>query len=422
MRKQVVVTGMGAVTPLGHDVATYWAGLIEGQSGIGPITHFDASSQKSKIGAEVKGLDPSKLLGRKQARRTDRFTQMALIATDEAIADAGLDLKGNGNGHQAGVMLGSAIGGLDTLLSSHEVLLQRGPGRVSPLMIPMMMSNAAAGEIAIRYGLRGQSLSVASACATAANALGEGAELIRRGVAEVMICGGSEATMHPLAQAAFANMQALSTRNDDPQRASRPFDAERDGFVMGEGAGTLILENMEHAEKRGARIYAELTGYGSSSDAFHITAPDQEGTGAVLSMQRALANAGLEPEQIHYVNAHGTSTPLNDAMETRALRKVFGQHAYNVPVSSTKSMIGHLLGAAGAVEAIACIKALETGMIHPTTNYETPDPDCDLDYVPNQARETQPRTVLSNSFGFGGHNVTLILSAWENQYRSAEST
>jgi 3-oxoacyl-[acyl-carrier-protein] synthase II len=337
---------------------------------------------------------------------------MALIATDEAMTDAGLDLVGNGNGRHAGVMLGSAIGGLETLLDSHEVLLNRGPGRVSPLMIPMMMANAAAGEIAIQYGLHGQSLSLASACATAANALGEGAELIRRGVAEVMICGGSEATIHPLAQAAFANMQALSTRNDEPQRASRPFDAERDGFVMGEGAGVLILESQEHAEQRGAQIYAELVGYGSSSDAFHITAPDQEGTGAALSMQRALENARLEPGSIDYVNAHGTSTPLNDAMETRALHKVFGRHAYEMPVSSTKSMIGHLLGAAGAAEAIACIKALETGVIHPTINYENPDPNCDLDYVPNQARETRPRTALSNSFGFGGHNVTLIFSAW----------
>jgi 3-oxoacyl-[acyl-carrier-protein] synthase II len=414
MRKRVVVTGLGAVTPLGHDVETYWAGLVEGRSGIGPITLFDASDQKSQIGAEVKDLNPGEFLGRKQARRTDRFTQMALIATDEAMTDAGLDLEGNVNGHQTGVMLGSAIGGLETLLYSHEVLLKRGPGRVSPLMIPMMMANAAAGEIGIRYGLRGQTLSVASACATAANALGEGAELIRRGDAEVMICGGSEATMHPLAQAAFANMQALSTRNDDPQRASRPFDAERDGFVMGEGAGVLILESQEHAEQRGARVYAELTGYGSSSDAFHITAPDQDGTGAALSMQRALENACLEPKLVDYVNAHGTSTPLNDTMETRALHRVFGQHAYNIPISSTKSMIGHLLGAAGAVEAIACIKALETGTVHPTVNYENPDPDCDLDYVPNQARETQPQVALSNSFGFGGHNVSLILSAWED--------
>ncbi len=413
MRKRVVITGLGAVTPLGNDVATYWAGLIEGQSGVGPVTAYDASDQKSQIAAEVKDLDPDGRLGRKQARRTDRFTHMALIASDEAMADAGLDLDGVGNGHHVGVMLGSAIGGLGTLLGSHEVLLSRGPGRVSPLMVPMMMSNAAAGEIAIRYGLHGQSLSVASACATGANALGEGAELIRRGVAQVMICGGSEATMHPLAQAAFANMQALSTRNDEPQRASRPFDAGRDGFVMGEGAGVLILESLEHAQQRGARIYAELTGYGTSSDAFHITAPDEDGQGATLSMRRALDGAGLAPEEVDYINAHGTSTPLNDAIETKAIRTVFGQHAYRVPVSSTKSMIGHLLGAAGAVEAIACVRTLETGVIHPTVNYETPDPDCDLDYVPNLARETHPRMAMSNSFGFGGHNATIIFSAWE---------
>ena len=413
MRERVVITGLGAITPLGHDVAAYWAGLVEGRSGVGPVTLYDSADQKSLIAAEVKDLDPGKLLGRKRARRTDRFTQMALIASDEAVADAGLDFEGTGNGHNVGVLLGSAIGGLGTLLGSHEVLLKRGPGRVSPLMVPMMMSNAAAGEIAIRYGIHGQSLSVASACATGANALGEGAEMIRRGGAQVMICGGSEATMHPLAQAAFTNMQALSTRNDEPQRASRPFDAGRDGFVMGEGAGVLILESLGHAQQRGARIYAEVTGYGTSSDAYHITAPDEDGQGAILSMQRALRDAGLAAEEIDYINAHGTSTPLNDAMETRAIRTVFGRHAYRVPVSSTKSMIGHLLGAGGAVEAIACVKTLQTGVIHPTVNYETPDPDCDLDYVPNQARETHPRTALSNSFGFGGHNATIIITACE---------
>jgi len=413
MRERVVITGLGAITPLGHDVAAYWAGLVEGRSGVGPVTLYDSADQKCLIAAEVKDLDPGKLLGRKRARRTDRFTQMALIASDEAVADAGLDFEGTGNGHNVGVLLGSAIGGLGTLLGSHEVLLKRGPGRVSPLMVPMMMSNAAAGEIAIRYGIHGQSLSVASACATGANALGEGAEMIRRGGAQVMICGGSEATMHPLAQAAFANMQALSTRNDEPQRASRPFDAGRDGFVMGEGAGVLILEGLDHAQQRGAHIYAEMTGYGTSSDAYHITAPDKDGQGAVLSMQRALHDAGLAPEEIDYINAHGTSTPLNDAVETRAIRTVFGRHAYRVPVSSTKSMIGHLLGAGGAVEAIACVKTLQTGVIHPTVNYETPDPDCDLDYVPNQARETHPRTALSNSFGFGGHNATIIITACE---------
>jgi 3-oxoacyl-[acyl-carrier-protein] synthase II len=413
MHERVVITGLGAVTPLGNDVPAYWAGLVAGRSGVGPITLYDASGEAVRIAAEVKNFDPAVILGHKQARRTDRFTQLALVAADEAVADAELALEGSGSRDGVGVMLGTAVGGIRTLLDSFEVMLQRGGRRVSALMVPMMMSNAAAGEIAIRYGLRGLSLSVASACATGTNAIGEGAELIRRGAAEVMICGGSESGMHPLALAAFSNMQAVSSRNDDPERASRPFDADRDGFVMGEGAGVLILESLTHAQQRGVRIYAEVVGYGASSDAFHITAPDENGAGAALSMERALRNAGLGPEDIDYINAHGTSTPLNDAVETQAVHQVFGKHANRVPVSSTKSMIGHLLGAAGAVEAIACVKSLETGLIHPTINYETPDPECDLDYVPNQARETHPHTALSNSFGFGGHNATVVFSAWE---------
>jgi 3-oxoacyl-[acyl-carrier-protein] synthase II len=380
---------------------------------VGPITLYDASDQPVRIAAQVKDFDPVNLLGPKQARRTDRFTQLAIVAADEAVTDAGLAFADSGSGRHAGVMLGTAIGGLRTLLDNHDAMRNRGPRRVSALLVPMMMSNAPAGEIAIRYGLRGLTLAVASACATGNHAIGEGAELIRRGAAEVMICGGSESTMHPLVLAAFNNMQAISGRNDDPERASRPFDADRDGFVMGEGAGVLILESLEYAQQRGARIYAEVAGYGASSDAFHITAPDENGAGAALSMERALRDAGLTPQDIDYINAHGTSTPLNDAVETRAILRVFGEHGYRLQVSSTKSMIGHLLGAAGAVEAIACVKALETGVIHPTINYETPDPDCDLDYVPNQARETHPRVALSNSFGFGGHNATVIFSAWE---------
>ncbi len=410
MRERVVVTGLGAVTPLGNNVPAFWAGLVAGRSGVGPITLYDPSGEAVRIAAEVKDLDPIAHLGRKQARRTDRFTQMALIATDEAVIDAGLAFEDSETGRDVGVILGTAVGGIRTLLESSEVMQERGSRRVSAMTVPMMMSNAAAGEISIRYGLCGLTLSVASACATGTNAIGEAAELIRRGAAEVIICGGSESWMHPLALAAFNNMQALSARNDEPERASRPFDADRDGFVMGEGAGVLILESLAHAQRRGARIYAEVTGYGTSSDAFHITAPDENGTGAVLSMERALRDAGFGPEAIDYINAHGTSTPLNDITETRAIHKVFGKHADRVPVSSTKSMIGHLLGAAGAVEAIACIKSLETGVIHPTINYETPDPDCDLDFVPNQARHTNPRTALSNSFGFGGHNATLIFS------------
>jgi 3-oxoacyl-[acyl-carrier-protein] synthase II len=396
---------------VGNDVPAFWASLLAGRSGVGPITLFDATDQGVRIAAEVKGFDPSERLGRKQARRTDRFTQLALVAADEAVADAGLALKGSGD-HVA-VIVGSAMGGLMTLMDNGDVLRERGPRRVSALMVPMVMSNAAAGEIAIRYGLHGESLSVASACATGNNAIGQGAALIRQGAAEVVICGGSESTMHPVALAGFANMQALSSRNNEPQRASRPFDAERDGFVLGEGAGVLVLESLAHARGRGARIYAEVAGYGASSDAFHITAPEEEGEGAALSMLRAMGDAGLAAGDIDYVNAHGTSTPLNDAIETRAIHKALGERAGKIPVSSTKSMVGHLLGAAGAVEAIACVKTLETGMVHPTINYEMPDPDCDLDYVPNQAREVRPRTALSNSFGFGGHNVTLIFSAWD---------
>jgi 3-oxoacyl-[acyl-carrier-protein] synthase II len=358
-------------------------------------------------------LDVTGLLGARRARRTDPFTQVALIAADQAVADAGLEFGTDAQGHDAAVVLGTSIGGVTTLLHGADVLRDRGARRVSPLMIPMMMSNAAAGEIAIRYSLHGPAMSVTAACASSTYAIGEAARLIRTGAASVVICGGSDAGMHPLALAAFGNMRAVSRRNDEPERASRPFDADRDGFVLGEGAGVLILESLAQAQARGARIYAEVVGYGASTDAFHITSPDAKGEGAVLSMKRALCDAGLGPADIDYINAHGTSTPLNDAMETRAIREVFGKCAYRIPVSSTKSMIGHLLGAAGAVEAIACIKSLESGVIHPTINYETPDPDCDLDYVPNQARETHPRTALSNSFGFGGHNGTIIFAAWE---------
>ncbi|MFC2015388.1 beta-ketoacyl-ACP synthase II [Chloroflexota bacterium] len=413
MQERVVVTGLGAVTPLGNDVATYWAGLVAGRSGVGPIATYDASGYAVRIAAEIKDLDVTTLLGRKRARRTDRFTQIALIAADEAVADAGLDFENSAYNQNAAVVLGTAIGGITTLLAGADALRDRGERRVSPLMIPMMMFNAAAGEIAIHFGLHGLTLAVASACATGNHAIGEASRLIRTGGASVVVCGGSDGGMHPLALAAFGNMQAVSLRNDQPQQASRPFDADRDGFVLGEGSGVLILESLAHAQERGARIRAEVVGYGASTDAFHITAPDQEGAGAILSMERALLDAGLDPEEIDYINAHGTSTRLNDVVETRAIRQVFGEHAYRIPVSSTKSMIGHLLGAAGAVEAIACIKSLQTGMIHPTINYETPDPDCDLDYVPNQARETHPRTALSNSFGFGGHNGTLIFAAWE---------
>jgi 3-oxoacyl-[acyl-carrier-protein] synthase II len=413
MSRRVVITGTGTINPVGNDVPTFWDSLVAGRSGAGPVTAYDASDQAVRIAAEVKNFDPVASLGRKQVRRTDRFTQLVLVSADQAIADAGLTFDGNGDTSHVGVIIGTGIGGIGTLLDAYDIMRNRGPRRVSALMVPMMMPNAGAGEIAIRYSLHGLAMSLASACATGANAIGEGAERIRHGGAEVMICGGGESTMRPITLAALSNMGAVSRRNDEPERASRPFDADRDGFLMGEGAGVLILESLEHAQKRGARIRAEVIGYGSSCDAFHITAPDEQGVGAARSMQAALDDANLQPEEIDYVNAHGTSTPLNDPMETRAIRAVFGKHAYKVPISSTKSMIGHLMGAAGAVEAIACVKSLETGVLHPTINYETPDPECDLDYVPNKARETHSRTALSNSFGFGGHNATLILRRWE---------
>jgi len=412
MKQRVVITGLGAVTPLGNDVPALWEALVAGCSGAGPITHFDTSDMKVRIAAEVKNFDPVALFGRREARRNDRFTLFALEAARQAIADADLEFD-DGLRQTTGVLIGTGIGGVRTLLENFLVLQKRGPRRVSPFMIPMMMPNAAAAAIAIAYGMRGANFSLSSACATGSHALGEAAQIIRRGQAEVMVCGGSEAAIIPLSVAAFRNMGALSTRNDEPQRACRPFDAGRDGFVMGEGAGVLVLESLEHARQRGARIYAELVGYGATADAFHVAAPDETGDGAALAMKCAIHDAGLEPEEIDYINAHGTSTVLNDRIETRAIRTVFGPHADRLAVSSTKSMLGHLMGAAGAVEAIACVKSLETGWVHPTINYETPDPECDLDYVPNQARQTWPRVVLSNSFGFGGHNGCLIFRRWE---------
>jgi len=420
MRKRVVVTGLGAVTPLGNDVPTLWEGLLTGHSGIGPITLFDPSHLEVRIAAEVKDFDPVALFGRRQARRHDRFALFALEAARQAITDAGLQFNADG-GQKIGVFVGTAIGGILTLLENYDVLQKSGPQRVSPFMVSKMMPNAASGTIAIAYGLRGPNLCVASACATGSHAIGEAAEVIRRGDAEVMICGGSDAVIAPLSLSAFKNMGAVSTRNDEPERASRPFDAERDGFVMGEGAGVLVLESLEHAQRRNARIYCELVGYGATADAYHITAPEETGQGAALAMERALQDAGLDPEAVDYINAHGTSTPLNDRIETQAIRAVFGPHADQLVVSSTKSMLGHLMGAAGAVEAIACVKSLETGWVHPTLNYETPDPECDLDYVPNQARRLEPRVVLSNSFGFGGHNGCLIFRRWDGQAPQADS-
>ncbi len=414
MSKRVVITGLGAVTPVGNDIPTMWDALLTGRSGAGRITAFDPSDMEVQIAAEVKDFDPEALFGRRLARRHDRFTLFAMEAARQAIADSGLEFDEELK-WKTGVLVGTGIGGIISLQKGYRILGERGPHRVSPFMIPMMMPNAAAGMIAITYGLHGPNFSLASACATGSHAIGEAAAIIRRGDAEVMVCGGSEAVIVPVALAAFNNMGAVSRRNDEPERACRPFDANRDGFVMGEGAGVLVLESLEHACMRGAHIYAELAGYGATSDAFHITAPAEDGKGAARAMALALRSGGLAPEEVDYINAHGTGTALNDRAETRAIRDLFGKHAYNLAVSSTKSMTGHLIGAAGAVEAIVCAKSLETGWVHPTINYETPDPECDLDYVPNVARHLMPRVALSNSFGFGGHNGCLAFRRWEGE-------
>lgn len=406
--KRVVITGLGLVTSLGNDVQTTWNGLVAGRSGVGMITHFDASEFPTRIAAEVKDFDPSELFGRRDARRMDRYTHLAMAAAAQALEDAALSVT-DGNADRIGVIIGTAIGGLITLLDQFEVMRTRGPGRVSPFMIPMILSDTASGRVAIAYGLKGPNLAVSSACATGANAIGEAAEVIRRGAADVMVAGGAEAGIVPLALAGFSVIQAVSTRNDEPERACRPFDATRDGFVLGEGAGVVVLESEDHARKRGATSYAELVGYGATADAFHITAPDESGGGAARAMQNALDQAGLAPERIGYLNAHGTGTILNDKGETAAIKNVFGDHAFHLPVSSTKSMTGHVLGGAGAIEAIFCILALNEDVLPPTINYEHPDPECDLDYVPNEARPLSVDVAMSNSFGFGGHNACLIM-------------
>jgi 3-oxoacyl-[acyl-carrier-protein] synthase II len=412
VRKRVVVTGLGTVNPLANDVESTWEALLGGRSGVDRIQQFDPAALTVKIAAEARAFDPNSYFDRRTVRRNDRFTLFALEAARQALADAGL-LAGQVDIRDAGVLVASAIGGVITLSQNLRILAERGERRVSPFMVPMMMPNAAAATISIEYGLHGPSLSLNSACATGSNAIGEAAGMIRSGRCEVMVVGGTEAAIQPVSIAAFHNMGAVSARNDEPERASRPFDADRDGFVMGEGAAVIVLENLVHARARGARIYCELAGYGATTDAYHIAAPDSGGRGAIEAMSRALADASMLPEEIDYINAHGTSTQLNDQVETRAIRDVFGAHADAIAVSSTKSMLGHLMGAAGAVEAIACVKSLETGWLHPTINYQTPDPACDLDYVPNTARLANPATALSNSFGFGGHNSCLVFRTFE---------
>lgn len=409
MRRRVVVTGLGCVSPVGNNVTETWQALLAGKSGSAPITAFDASAHKTKFAAEVKGFDPAALFGTKDARKMDRFTQLATAATLEAMAQSGLTIT-ESNRDRVGILIGSGIGGILTLVEQYEAMRQRGPDRVSPFLIPMMISDGAAGNIAIRIGARGPNMSLATACASGTNALGEAAEMIRRNAADVMIAGASEAAISAIAMAGMNVMTALSTRNDDPQTASRPFDKDRDGFVMGEGAGILILESLENAQARGANILCEFSGYGTTDDAHHISAPAEDGAGAANSMRLALQDAGLGLTEIDYINAHGTSTPMNDKSETAAIKTVFGEQAYKIPVSSTKSMTGHLLGASGALEAVISSMAIMDNILPPTINYSTPDPICDLDYVPNQARKAEPRHVMSNSFGFGGHNATLVLS------------
>jgi 3-oxoacyl-[acyl-carrier-protein] synthase II len=412
LKNRVVITGLGVITSLGKDIDTFWKNITSGVSGVGEITSFDVSEYPTRIGAEIKDFNPEDYIDKKEAKRMDRFAQFAVAATKLALQDAGLNLDET-NRDRVGVYIGSGIGGLATFEENYKTLLEKGPKRVSPFLIPMMIANMASGQVSIMFGARGPNSSPISACATGTHAIGDAAEIIRRGKADVMIAGGSEATIRPLAFAGFSSMKAMSTRNDEPTKASRPFDLNRDGFVMGEGAGILILESLEHAKKRGAKIIAELVGYGMSGDAYHLTAPAPEGEGAARAMREALDDAGLNPEDVDYINAHGTSTDYNDKFETLAIKKVFGEHAYKLAVSSTKSMTGHLLGAAGGVEAVICALTIREGIIPPTINYETPDPECDLDYVPNVARKAEVRVALSNSLGFGGHNATIILKAYE---------
>ncbi len=405
--KRVVVTGMGVIASLGHNVDDFWSNILAGKSGVDRVSLFDVKDYACQIGAEVRGWDPAQHMDPKEVRRNDRYTHFGFCAAKQAIADAKLDMTKE-DADRVGVIIGSGIGGMLTIEAQHKNLMERGPRKVSPFMIPALISNMASGLVAIELGARGPNFCVVSACATATHAIGESLRMIRGGEADVMVCGGAEAAITPLAYAGFCSMKAMSTNNDNPQKASRPFDLNRDGFIMAEGAGILVLESLEHALARGARIYAELSGYAATCDAFHITQPDPEGKGLSLAMSRALADARLQPHEIDYINAHGTSTPYNDKFETLAIKKVFGDHARKVLISSTKSMTGHLLGAAGGIEAIISVKTLLTGEVPPTINLENPDPDCDLDYVPNVKRKAEVKTVLSDNLGFGGQNAALV--------------
>lgn len=411
--KRVVVTGLGAVTPLGNDVNTFWEAIKNGVCGIDKVTLFDAAGYKTQIAAEVKNFDATEFIEKKEARKMDRYTQFAMVAASEAFKSAGIDMEKE-DPWRVGVITGSGIGGIGTFEDQHCVLLEKGPNRVSPFFIPMMISNMGAAQIAIKFGAKGINENVTTACASSTNAIGDAFRHIQYGSNDIIVVGGAEAAVSPLAFAGFCNMKAMSTRNDDPKTASRPFDAERDGFVLGEGACFVVLEELEHAKARGANIICEMAGYGATDDAYHITSPVPGGAGGAKAMELAIKDAGVKPEDITYINAHGTSTKYNDQFETEAIKSVFGDAAYKVAVSSTKSMTGHLLGAAGGAEAIICALAIRDGYIPATINYQTPDPDCDLDIVPNKGRHQEVKYALSNSLGFGGHNATIVMKKYED--------
>lgn len=411
-KRRVVVTGLGTLNPLGNDVSTTWQKVSQGQSGIGTLTAFDASEYKTTFAGEVKNFDPQAYFDRKEVRRMSRMTQFALFAAQQAIEDSGLTVT-PANKNRIGVVVGSGMGSLDPVVDNVNLLNERGPYRVSPFFVPMMLADTPAATVSIQHGLGGPNMSVATACATGNDAIGQAARIIQYGTADVMIAGGSEACLMPIAFAGFSVMKALSTQNENPQAASRPFDQTRDGFVVSEGAAIVVLEELEHALARGAHIYGEFLGYGASADAYHISMPAEDGSGAIEAMRSALADAAIAPTAVDYISAHGTSTPLNDKAETAAIKALFGEAAYDVAVSSTKSMHGHLLGASGSLEAIICLKAIGDNLLPPTINYNTPDPDCDLDYVPNEARPAQVNITMSNGFGLGGHNATLVLGQYE---------
>lgn len=410
MKQRVVVTGMGVMTSIGKDIDTFWNSLMTGKSGVSHVEAFDVSDYPTQIAASIKDFNPEDYMDRKEARKMDRFVQFAVAAGTKALEDSGIKIGENAEAERVGVSIGSGIGGLGTWEDQHNVLLEKGPKRVSPFFIPMMIANMASGQMSINLGAKGPNTTQVTACATGSHSIGDSFRLIQRGDADVMVCGGAEATIRPTGMAGFCAMRAMSTRNDEPAKASRPFDTGRDGFVMGEGAGVLILESLEHAQKRGAKIYAEVIGYGLSADAHHMTEPDPDG--AARCMKMAIRDAGINPEDIDYINAHGTSTPVGDRSETKAVKMALGDHAYKVAVSSTKSMTGHLLGAAGGVEAVICALSLGHQIIAPTINLEDQDPECDLDYVPNEPRKAELNIVMSNSFGFGGHNATIILKKY----------